>query len=29
MCYEVYLNDHETHPERKFILDICEPIRPL
>ncbi len=29
MCYEVYLNDHETHPEKKFILDICEPIRPL
>lgn len=29
MCYEVYLNDHEAHPEKKFILDICEPIRPL
>lgn len=29
MCYEVYLNDHESHPEKKFILDICEPIRPL
>lgn len=29
MCYEVYLNDHEKHPERKFIVDICEPIRPL
>jgi AraC family transcriptional regulator len=29
MCYEVYLNDHTTHPERKFVLDICEPIRPL
>jgi len=29
ICYEVYLNDHETHPEKKFIVDICEPIRPL
>lgn len=29
MCYEVYLNDHEAHPERKFIVDLCEPIRPL
>ncbi len=27
MCYEVYLNDHEQHPQRKFILDICEPVR--
>lgn len=29
MCYEVYRNDHEAHPERKFIVDLCEPIRPL
>ncbi|MFH1609099.1 MAG: GyrI-like domain-containing protein, partial [Candidatus Bipolaricaulota bacterium] len=29
MCYEVYLNDPKTHPQGKFILDICEPIRPL
>jgi len=29
MCYEVYLNDHEQHPQKKFIIDICEPIRPL
>ncbi len=29
MCYEVYLNDHETHPEKKFKVDICEPIKPL
>lgn len=29
MCYELYLNDHETHPERKFIVDICEPVKPL
>jgi len=26
LCYELYLNDHERHPERKFIVDICEPI---
>jgi len=29
MCYEVYLNDHEQHPQKKFVIDICEPIRPL
>ncbi len=29
MCYELYVNDPETHPEHKFILDICEPVRPL
>lgn len=29
MCYEVYLNDHESHPEKKFVVDMCEPIRPL
>jgi len=29
MCYEVYLNDPEQHPEKKFIIDICEPIKPL
>jgi AraC family transcriptional regulator len=29
MCYEVYLNDHEQHPQKKFIIDICEPIKPL
>lgn len=29
MCYEVYLNDHEQHPERKFVVDICEPVKPL
>lgn len=28
-CYEIYLNDQETHPERKFMVDLCEPIRPL
>jgi len=29
MCYELYLNDHEQHPQKKFIIDICEPIKPL
>jgi AraC family transcriptional regulator len=29
MCYELYLNDPDTHPEKKWIVDICEPIRPL
>ncbi|GAA3634491.1 AraC family transcriptional regulator [Flavivirga jejuensis] len=24
--FEVYLNDHKTHPEQKFIIDICIPI---
>ncbi len=29
ICYEVYLNDHEQHPQRKFVIDICEPVKPL
>jgi AraC family transcriptional regulator len=29
MCYEVYLNDPKTHPEGKFLIEICQPIRPL
>jgi AraC family transcriptional regulator len=29
MCYELYLNDREQHPQKKFIIDICEPIKPL
>ncbi len=28
-CYELYLNDPKTHPEGKFILDLCVPIKPL
>jgi hypothetical protein len=28
-CYELYLNDHESHPEKKFIIDFCEPVKPL
>lgn len=27
--YELYHNDHEKHPERKFILDICIPIKSI
>ncbi|MBU0487442.1 MAG: AraC family transcriptional regulator [Bacteroidetes bacterium] len=27
--YELYHNDHEQHPEKKFILDICIPVKPL
>ena len=29
LCYEMYLNDPRSHPEGKFIIDICEPIRPM
>jgi AraC family transcriptional regulator len=28
-CYEQYLNDPATHPEHKWLVDICEPVRPL
>ncbi|WP_025743306.1 AraC family transcriptional regulator [Aquimarina pacifica] len=24
--FEIYLNDHKTHPEQKFIIDICIPL---
>ena len=27
MCYELYLNDPDEHPEKKHIVDICEPIQ--
>lgn len=29
MCYELYLNEPSRHPEGKFVVDICEPVRPL
>ena len=29
MCYEVYRQDPQNHPEGKFVVDICEPVRPL
>ena len=28
-CYELYLNHPDDHPEKKHIVEICEPIRPL
>ena len=28
-CFESYLNDHRSHPEGKFIVDICVPVKPL
>jgi len=27
--YELYHNDHTTHPEKKHIVDICIPVKPL
>ncbi|HUW68683.1 MAG TPA: AraC family transcriptional regulator [bacterium] len=29
MCYEVYLQDPASHPKGMFVIDICEPVRPL
>jgi len=29
MCYELYLNNPDKHPEHKHIVEICEPIRAL
>ncbi|MBP7263882.1 MAG: GyrI-like domain-containing protein [Spirochaetia bacterium] len=29
LCYEVYITDPAHHPEGKFVVDICEPVRPL
>jgi AraC family transcriptional regulator len=29
MCYEVYLTEPDAHPEGRFVIDICEPVRPL
>ena len=28
LCYELYLNDPEQHPDKKHIVDLCEPIVP-
>jgi AraC family transcriptional regulator len=27
--YELYHNNHEEHPENKFIVDICIPVKPM
>ncbi len=29
LCYELYLNDPDEHPEKKHIVDICEPVRKV
>jgi len=29
LCYEICMNDPKEHPEGKFIVDICEPVKPL
>ena len=29
LCYELYLNNPEEHPEHKCIVDICIPVKPL
>jgi AraC family transcriptional regulator len=26
LCYELYLNDPKEHPEKKHIVDMCEPV---
>ncbi len=28
-CYEIYLNDPQFHPENKFIVDLCEPVKAV
>ncbi|HPQ41968.1 MAG TPA: GyrI-like domain-containing protein [bacterium] len=28
-CFELCLNNPATHPERKHIVDICIPVKPL
>jgi hypothetical protein len=29
MRCEVYLNDPKEHPQGTFIIEICEPVKPL
>lgn len=29
MCYELYLNNYREHPEKKFIFEICLPVKLL
>lgn len=29
MCYEIYRNGLSERPDGKFVVDVCEPIRPL
>ena len=28
-CYELYLNDPRKHPQKKHLVEICEPVSPL
>lgn len=28
-CYELYLNNPEEHPEKKCIVEICVPVKPM
>ncbi len=28
-CFEMYLNDPEQHPQKKHLVEIWEPVRPL
>ncbi len=28
-CFEVYLNNPEAHPQKKHVVEIWEPVRPL
>jgi AraC family transcriptional regulator len=28
-CYEVYHQTPETHPQKRFVMDICMPVQPL
>ncbi len=28
-CFEMFLNDADTHPEHKHVVDICVPVKPL
>ncbi|MGK0290729.1 MAG: AraC family transcriptional regulator [bacterium] len=29
LCYEIYQNNPEEHPEKRHIIDICIPVKPL
>lgn len=29
LSFEIYRNDHREHPEKKFIVDICVPVKPM
>jgi AraC family transcriptional regulator len=29
VCYEIYRNDPEEHPQNKHVVDICIPVKPI